>query len=57
VDVSAPDITDLKDHLDVAQRDAQALVSGLAEERGAVEIPGLVEDEARSLSGIINNDF
>ena len=34
MDVSALDITDLKDHLDAAERDAQALVAGLTEERG-----------------------
>ena len=37
MDVSALDITDLKDHLDAAERDAQALVAGLAEERRRAE--------------------
>ena len=34
MDASSPDIDDLKDQLDAAERDAQALVAGLAEERG-----------------------
>jgi DinB superfamily len=34
MDASAPDIKDLEDQLDAAERDAQALAAGLAEERG-----------------------
>jgi hypothetical protein len=34
MDASAPDIKDLKDQLDAAERDARALVADLAEERG-----------------------
>jgi hypothetical protein len=35
MDISAPDIQDLKHQLDAAQRDAQALVADLAEQRGS----------------------
>src|SRR6516164_7226571 len=34
MDASAPDIKDLEDQLDAAERDARALVADLAEERG-----------------------
>jgi hypothetical protein len=34
MDASAPEIKDLKDQLDAAERDARALVAGLGEERG-----------------------
>jgi DinB superfamily len=34
MDTNAPDLKDLKDQLDAAERDAQALVSNLDEERG-----------------------
>jgi hypothetical protein len=34
MNTSTPDIKDLKDQLDAAERDAEALVAGLAEERG-----------------------
>jgi len=34
VDASTPDIRDLENQLDAAERDAQALAAGLAEERG-----------------------